>query len=411
MAIMAGTAFGQVLAVAVSPVLSRLYTPSDFGVFSVVNALAVVLGTVLAGRYELAIPLPEEDEDARALFVVGMVLTVAATAVATVAFFSWAPLLADLLDAPGAAGWLVWVPLVAATLAAFRLLNQWALRQQRYSATARRNVVSSASTVLIQVLSGWRAAGPGGLIAGLGLGQALGAASLLMGSRISLRTTWAEMRRVARRYRRFPSLLAPSGLLNSAGLYLPLVLIASIFGTEAAGWLGFTQRILALPVTLVGQAVAQVYLGELARAHRDGGDRQERLFHAASVRLALIGIAFALFLLAAAQPLFPWIFGEAWQQSGAIAQALAVSLALQLVASPLSQTLVVYERTVMQLTWDIGRLMLVTVSVMVTAAAGGDVIACVWAFSGASAGAYTLSWWLSRQLVKKAAPPRSAATT
>lgn len=409
--IMAGTAFGQLLAVAVSPLLSRLYSPADFGVFSVVNALAMVLGTVLAGCYELAIPLPDKDEDARALFVLGTVLTVMTTAVTTAVFILLTPLLIELLDEPGAVTWLGWVPLVAAALAFFRLLNQWALRQQRYGATARRNVISASSTVLIQLVSGWRAAGPGGLIVGLGLGQALGAASLMVGSRISLRTSRADLRRLARRYRRFPLLLAPSGLLNSAGLYLPVILIATLYGAEAAGWLGFTQRILALPVTLIGQAVAQVYLGELARAHRNRVDQQARLFHITSVRLALIGAGGALLLMVVARPLFPWVFGEPWQQSGAMAQALAISLGLQLVASPLSQTLVVYERTRLQLAWDIGRLTLVTGSIVVTAEAGGDVLACTWAFSTATAAAYLLSWWLSRNVVKGFGQLRSAATT
>lgn len=408
---MAGTALGQLLAVAVSPLLSRIYTPADFGVFSIVNALAMVVGTALALRYELAIPLPSEEDDARTLFVMGAALTAITTALATILFYLLTPLLVDLLHAPDAGDWFVWVPLVASGLAAFRLLNQWALRQRRYAATARRNVVSSGATVLIQLTAGWRTPGPGGLIAGLGLGQALGALSLLVGARISLRTTWSDVRRLARRYARFPLLLTPSGLLNSAGLYVPVILVAALFSSQDAGWLGFTQRILSLPVTLIGQAVAQVYLGELALGRRAGADRQVRLFRTASVRLAVLGAGGALVLLVAARPLFPLVFGDAWRQSGVMAQALAVSLALQLVATPLSQTLVVYERTGMQLAWDVGRLGLVTLSMVVVALAGGDAIACVWAFSVASAAAYVASWWLSRRVVMDDAHPRSAATT
>lgn len=411
MAIMAGTAFGQLLAVAASPVLSRLYTPTDFGVFSVVNALAMVLGTVLAWRYELAIPLPDSDEDARTLFVIGALLTVVTTAVATLAFWLLAPTAGDLVGMRRVEPWLVWIPLIAAAIASFQLLNQWALRHQRYKATARRNVVSAIATVSIQLLGGWRITGPAGLVSGLAFGQALGALSLAPGSGLRGRVRWTELLRVARRFRRFPLLLTPAGIMNAAGLYVPVLLIASLYGAQEAGWLGFTQRILALPVTLIGQAVAQVYLGELALAHRDGGDRQARLFHAASVRLAVLGIGGALVLLVAARPLFPWVFGEPWQQSGVMAQALAVSLAMQLVAAPLSQTLVVYERTGMQLAWDAGRLALVTGSVLVTAAAGGSVIACVWAFSLASAAAYVLSWWMSRRVVRNPGQPRSAATT
>ena len=62
-----------------------------------------------------------------------------------------------------------------------------------------------------------------------------------------------------RRYRRFPIFLTPAGLLNASGVYVPLLLVASFYGATAAGYLGFSQRILSLPVTLLGQSIAQVY--------------------------------------------------------------------------------------------------------------------------------------------------------
>lgn len=411
MAIMAGTASGQLLALAASPVLSRLYTPADFGVFAVVSGLAMILGTAMAMRYEMAIPLPADDEDARTLVLLGALVTIGTTVVTTIAFWLWAPAIADLVGMPAARPWLVLAPAIAGAIAAFQLLNAWALRHQRYSATARRNVVTAVTTVTVQLLGGWRIAGPGGLVAGLASGQALGAASLISRAGLAGRVRRSDLRRLGRRYRRFPLMLAPAGLLNASGLYVPVLLVAALYGAEQAGWLGFTQRILSLPVALIGQAVAQVYLGELSHAQRGGGDRQARLFRAASVRLAAVGVAGALVLMVSAPALFPWMFGEPWRESGMMAQALAVSLALQLLASPLSLTLVVYERTGTQLAWDVGRLVLVTCSVLGASAAGAGVIACVWALSGSSAAAYALSWWLSRRLVTSPPQPRSAATT
>ena len=58
--------------------------------------------------------------------------------------------------------------------------------------------------------------------------------------------------------------MAPAGVLNVAGLYLPILLLAWLYGPVVAGYVGFTQRVLGLPMTLIGQSVAQVYLGELS---------------------------------------------------------------------------------------------------------------------------------------------------
>lgn len=401
-AIAAGTALGQVLAIGASPVISRLYSPADFGIFSIVNALAMVLGTVLALRYELAIPLPHSESDARSLVVLSALVTAATTLVISLALVPLSQPLADQIGEPGLGPWLPWVPVIGAAIVTFQLLNQWTLRQQRYRATARRNVVQSVSTVTLQIATGVRIAGPSGLIVGLAGGQAIGAVSLLQGSGLRGRVEPAALSRVARRYRSFPMQLAPAGFLNAVGLYLPVLLFAILYGAEVAGWLGFTQRILALPVALVGQAVAQVYMSELAQDRRIGSRRQYQLFRVASRRLAMFGMAGAVALLLLARPLFPMVFGQPWSNSGAMAQALALSLAVQFVASPLSQTLIVYEKTGLQLAWDTSRLVLVSAAIVVPSALGAGPLTAVWSMSIASALCYIASWLLSRRTLVQA---------
>ena len=401
-AIMLGTALGQVLALLASPFLSRLYSPSDFGIFASINALAMVLGTVMALRYELAIPLPREEADARHLVVLGGLVTTWTTLVGIALAAAFHDRLASVFGVPQLGSWLIWVPLIAGAVTFFQILNQWALRQHRYTATARRNVVQSVATMVTQLLAGWRSSGPGGLVLGLAGGQILGAASLTRGASLRGHVARGTLIRLARRFRRFPLLLAPSGLLNAVGLYLPVLLFGALYGTQVAGWFGFTQRILALPIALVGQAIAQVYLSELAAAKRHDTDRERQLFRLASTRLVILGVVGALLLLLLARPLFPLVFGAPWRESGAMAQALAISLALQFLANPLSQTLIVYEQTALQLGWDTARLIAVTTAIVVPAQLGASPLAAVWCMSVASAVCYAASWWLSLSAVRRA---------
>lgn len=400
--IMAGTAVGQALALVTAPVLTRLYHPAEFGVFAVVSGAGLALGTAAALRYELAVPLPEDEDDARALVGLGLVAAGASALVLLLVVVAAEPVLGDLLGWDAHSRWLLAVPALAGTVAAFSLLNQWALRQQRYAATARRNVLQSVTTVLVQLGGGLRA-GPGGLVVGALAGQFVGAASLLLGSGLGRGLRRSRWRAVASRYRRFPLLLVPAGLLNAGGAVLPLLVVAGTYGATAAGWLGLTQRVLALPVALLGQAVAQVYLSELARSHREGTDRHRHLFRLVSTRLSMAGAALGCALLLLGPAVFLLVFGEPWRTSGLMAQALGVSLALQLVASPLSQTLVVLEHMRTQLLWDAGRLVAVTAAVWVPWLAGFGVVTAVWALSLTSAACYALSWLLSRRALEHSA--------
>src|SRR5690606_21592699 len=71
-----GTALGQLLTIAASPVLTRLYDPADFGVLGVYAALLTTITTVASLRYELAIPVSDDEEEAASLLVLCLVAVI-----------------------------------------------------------------------------------------------------------------------------------------------------------------------------------------------------------------------------------------------------------------------------------------------------------------------------------------------
>ena len=404
LSISAGTAAGQIALVAASPLLTRLYSPEDFGTLAVIIALATTLVPVASLRLELAVPLPREEDEAQSLAGAALLSTLVTTlVVAGVAALVTGPV-ADLMGNPQLADLLWTVPLVAGVTASYLVLNQLAIRHQRYGAVGRRNLISSLTTVAVQLTAGLSPLRGSGLILGLGAGQLAGALSLLSRSGLCAAgrrgaLTRARMSRAVASYRRFPLLLAPAGLLNALGLQLPVILMSAFYGAEVAGWFGLTQRILALPVTLIGVAVAQVYLGELSQHVRDSRGSPLQLFDSTSKRLGLVGVVGAVLLVALAPPTFGLIFGDTWSPSGDYAQALAFGLAAQLVASPLSQTLIVLGRTGTQLTWDAARLLAVLSAIAITAMSGGGAVAAMWALGLAQLASYSVGWALSRHAI------------
>jgi O-antigen/teichoic acid export membrane protein len=62
--LMTGTTIAQAIPIAISPILTRIYTPEDFGVFALYMSVVSIVSVVATGRYELAIMLPKKDEDA-----------------------------------------------------------------------------------------------------------------------------------------------------------------------------------------------------------------------------------------------------------------------------------------------------------------------------------------------------------
>ncbi|GIJ33481.1 Membrane protein involved in the export of O-antigen and teichoic acid [Micromonospora sediminimaris] len=390
-----------------APVLARMYSPADFGAFAVLGTLATTLGAVASGRFELAVPLPERDQEAHDLVAVGLLAALGTALAGTAVLMVARGEIAALFNQPALSSWLWLTPWTAAAIAAVQVLNQLAIRYQRYPAIGRRNFFQAGATLLTQIGAGLMGLRVGGLALGLGVGQTVGALSLLPGMRRRSGDGKPETRhrslwRTALKHRRFPLLLAPSGLLNVLGLQLPVLLIAYYYGSAVAGWFGFTQRVLAIPVGLLGLAVAQVYLAELSRAARTGGGQAAALFLQVSRQLGMVAAPGALLIAFAVPPAFTRVFGAEWSTSGTYVQALAVFTAAQLVGSSLSQTLIVFGRQGLQLAWDVGRLLLVAAAVMITARSGGSALAAVWAFGLSAASAYGASWLLSYHVVTSA---------
>lgn len=405
LAIVGGTGAGQLIGVLSAPIIGRLFPPEVFGPFAVVNSLVFAVAPMAALRYDLAIPVPDQESEARLLASVGLRVSAWVAILGTVIMLPLHHVVASWLGLrSGAETLLLWVPLVAGLIGAFTTLNQFVIRQRQYSAIARRNLLQAAATVVLQVGAGLVGFGAHGLAAALAAGQAVGVLALARSLKGSLqspdtRQNAGDRRAVMSRFRSFPLLLAPSGVINSLGLQAPVLLASSLFGASVAGWLGMTQRVLGLPVALFGLTLAQVFLGEFGAAKRGRQVDLRRLFVRTSLRLGMVGVLGAAVLLLTAPLLFEVFFSTQWRRSGVYAQALSVGLMFQMVASPLSQTIILMRRNHYQAIWDLSRLVLCSGSVFLGYRLGLGDVKTMWLLGAATGIMYLFLWGLSWRAV------------
>lgn len=396
-AISGGTAIGQAALLASAPLLSRLYSPTEFAVLTVVTSCAMPLAMVLSLRFESAIQLPQNDDESRGLAQVALTLSAIFTVILCGALLIFDLFGFSLLAPLGLGNWVYAVPVLALVLAWYRTLMQWTLRRQAYRAVGLRNIALSFSTIGAQVAGGLRGLGAAGLVLGYVAGQLVGVLLLVRGSQVFAKVQYKRVKRVLPRYSRFALTLTPSGLINSLGVYAPAVFLTAMYGPVVGGSFGFAQRILFAPVTLLGQSMSQVYLAEVTDIRRRESGNPRRLFYRSTLWLGGAGILVALIIGLGAPWIFQFAFGEVWREAGVMASVLAVQVAAQLVASPLSQTLIAYEKSGWQLAWDVSRLVSVALVFGSAAALNLGPIACLVVFSAVSTILYIISWVLSRR--------------
>ena len=194
---------------------------------------------------------------------------------------------------------------------------------------------------------------PVGLLLGLSVGRLVGFGGLLSGGGLlrQPRPSLAALRRTLRRYRRFPLLSVPSGLLNSGGLEIPLLVVSALYGDARAGLLGLTVRVVAAPSMIIGGAVAQVFTGESSAALREPKGTLAPMLRYTVGRLLMVGALPTAVLVLAAPWLFGVVFGPTWTEAGNYARILALAYLLQFAVNPISGTLQLLERQGQSLAW------------------------------------------------------------
>jgi O-antigen/teichoic acid export membrane protein len=380
-----GTAAAQLLTAAAYPILVRLFDPEEFGLFALFSAISITFAGVASWRYEYAIVLARTQEEAVNLLALAMLLvflTAIVGASGVIAFLG--PELLRLLDAEAIMDYLWLLPLTASTWISSYVLTFWGTREGTFALISLSQIWRSLGTVVVQVGAGLLQLGVFGLILGMALGSVSAALVLLHQFKgrwrsMALTVEWREMARLARVHRDFPLYNTPTSVLNSTAVTIPVFLLAPLFGPAVAGLYWFTDRLLEMPMSMVGNAVRRVFYADAADRFREDGALFVPLLRTMAFLAALALPAAAVTILAGPQ-LFAIVFGHAWREAGVFAQWLVLWWTFRFIAVPVHMLvpLLGLQRTFFLL--ELGTLP-PRVAALLLAAAHADALAAVAAYS------------------------------
>ncbi len=344
--LMSGTTIAQAIPVAVTPILTRIYSPAEFGLFAVYVALIFIGAMIATGRLEMAVLIARKDSEALQLAVISFVISGIISLLALVAIIIWRRQIATLSGQPGLDIWLYIVPFSIFLFSVYKVLLHWLNRKKQYGLISQNRVIQSGSISALQVAVGLAPK----ITAGLAIADCLGraAALLLILRRITATVELPEFNRVRqyallRRYRKFPFLGSPASLLNVLSLQMPYVIIPAIFTSAIAGMYFLVFRVLMLPIALIGEAMMEVFRSRAMEDLKEYGTCRP-LFIKTLLSLTVIGLPPALLLILFGQEIFAFVFGEDWREAGLYATILAPMALFRLACAPLGGVLFIREK-------------------------------------------------------------------
>lgn len=353
--LMAGTLGAQLLPLLLSPILTRLYSPENFGIFSLFSAVCFSIATLSTLRYELAILLPKSNKHAKfILYVCSIIICITSFAIAVLCYL-YATELSELLKAPTLAPTLKYVAIGVFLIGFIQALSYWHLRQKHFTLLARNKFQQSLCSTILQILAGFLTTTSNvfGLILGFLISQLYAVIFLFSKTNFLNQGSFPNKLQshiLLKKYSNLPIMNGTNAVVDTLRVNGINILIAMLFNNSLLGQFALAWRILQAPISLINGALSQVSFQTVSQLE----GTQIFSFAVKSIKLSFFAgiIPFTLIYLLS-PTLFPIIFGPNWTIAGDIAQSLCPWLFLNLITSPLSTIFIVIKKQLHALIFSI----------------------------------------------------------
>lgn len=389
LSISAGTFIGQGIVILSTPILTRLYTPSAMGMWGLFVSFISVVTVGGALRYELAIVAAKKKEDAHLLAGYALLVSILTSLLGGIIF--------EVLRRYKILGYGVfpwWMGGIATLVIVINVWGQvfrfWFVREKKFSEVGYFIAGRGLFRAITQVfLYSWQGTG---LILGEMFGRLASLGILLRNFplREALRTDLlCNNRKILTRFREYPFVFFPSAFIDTLALMAPVPVFASVYGIDIGGMLALAQRVVSVPLLLLGNAVADVFFGEIADVTRRHPGKASVLFLKTSLRLGGFAVALGIGLWLMA----PWgveiIFGETWALTGTMIRVMVPWFVTMLTVSPISRLIFLSRYPWTKLLYDI--LALITTSFPLWLHLS-DPLGALYFVTWTQAGLYILYW-------------------
>ncbi len=339
-----GTAAAQAISMAFSPVITRLYGAEAFGVLGVFLAMISIMIPIASLSYTTAIVLPPKDNDSFGLLKLATMIALCLSIIVTVILLMFKEPVVKLFRIEAIAPYILLIPLVMFLAACEQGFTQWLFRKNKFKITAKIAIIQAITVGITKSGLGvfWPTARI--LVFLTTLGHALNTTLLAISTKNILPTKGNEevtenrnalryYKELALKYHDFPLYRAPQTFLNAISQSLPVILLSSLFGPSAAGFYAIGNRVMGMPISLVGQSVANVFYPRIASAAQSKENIQSMIIRATLGLGAIAFIPFATVFVFGPQ-LFGFVFGHDWIMAGEYARWMGVWLFFLLINRP-----------------------------------------------------------------------------
>lgn len=404
--ISSGTAFAQVVGMLASPIITRIYPPDEYGMLTLFNSVMAVVGLVGSLKYELTIPIVEDDTDAINSLSLSFFILFFFSLITTTILLIFKESILRLIGAERLLSYWYLIPIGILLTQTYRILTQFAYRNKDFKNITKTMGIQSLVGNVLKIITGSLGFGVIGLLSSKILSESLGATTLAkplysvkdIRDKVSIR----RMKWIAKRYIKFPLYQFPSTLVGQFSVNIPVFFLGFLYNSQVVGAFGLANTIVRLPMNLIGRSVSNVFFAEAASIGNSNPDRLKSLSDKLFIRLIFIGLLPLLALLLFGPFMFSFVFGDSWVEAGNFARILSILVFAEFIFSPVSRVFEIYEKQQQILNLNIVKVVLSTVAFGVAHFLSLSQYMTVFLYTIAMSIAYALTYTLAQKYINEA---------
>lgn len=352
--LMSGTAIAQLIPVVAQFFLGRIYTPTLSGPYTAYTSILNITMQISCLRYDYAIVVVDDDEDAGGVFVVSMLFAVTVSVVMAVCMWPFIPQIAGLMNISYAKNTLWLLPLSTFICGTTTALNYFNVRYDKYKTISQSVIIKSIVSVASQVILFYLGAGYWGLILGQLISYFCGNAKMCATLKGRIKKDMFRrdfLIRVAKENVNYPKYMLAGALVNSITLNMLPLASTTLYSAVEGAYVQKANMLLGTPATFVSNAISQVFLKKAA-TDKHNEHHLEKTFSSVAKWLAVIAIVPFGVLFIWREPLVAGFLGEKWRPMANVLVYLIPLFAVRFVVNPLTSSAIAMGKQKETMIWQ-----------------------------------------------------------
>ncbi|HDV4239699.1 TPA: type 8 capsular polysaccharide synthesis protein Cap8K [Staphylococcus aureus] len=334
----------QVILIITTPIITRLYSPTEFGEFTIFSNIAMILIPIINARYDLLIVNTKNDRSANILsqisFLISLLILLILIPIFAISAWLYPNFILDFIFI------IIMLFLVSLTNIFTNYLN----KERKYKVLSLINVFRAGSMALLQIIFGLLALGSLGLIIGFSLSYIAG---ITLGYK-----TFKKHFNIVRDKEETKALFlenknqlvysTPSILLNSLSFSVVVFFIGILYTNTEVGIYGMAIRVLGIPVTIISLGLSKIFMQQANDYYIEYGNFRNLLLKFSYI-LVIVSIILYVPLYLFSEELVNILLGHSWVDAITVIKIVIPLFVIRLIVSTVSLSVIVLQKQQLEL--------------------------------------------------------------